>query len=127
MKQAKEQRKNKGGRPVKAIKRNQVLCLKCAHYERARISANAKKAQMTVSEFLREMALNGQVVIRQKVLSKDALELKGSINNASAILNQLARKRNRGIDELNAAERAELKIRSRELKELAIELTNYLR
>lgn len=92
MKQINEQTKNKGGRPAKPIKRNQVITLKCASYEQARINANAKKARMTVSEFLREMGLNGQVVTTQKVLPKEILELTGTLNHMAANLNQIAKK-----------------------------------
>lgn len=126
MKQINEQTKNKGGRPAKLIKRNQVLTLKCASYEQARINANAKKAGMTVSEFLREMGLNGQVVTTQKVLPKEVLELKGMLNHLAANLNQIAKKRNSVTEELNAAERASLEILSREVKSIVQLIKEYL-
>ncbi|MBN8876924.1 MAG: hypothetical protein J0I32_05210 [Sphingobacteriales bacterium] len=126
MKQLNGQIKNKGGRPAKPIKRNNVLTLKCASYEQARISANAKKASMTVSEFLREMGLNGQVVTTQKVLPVAILELTGTLNHMAANLNQIAKKRNSVVEELNAAERANLEILSREVKSIAQLIKCYL-
>jgi hypothetical protein len=126
MKQMNEQAKNKGGRPAKSIKRNQVLTLKCASYEQARISANAKKAGLSVSEFLREMGLNGQVVTTEKVLPGEVLELTGTLNHMAANLNQIAKKRNSVVEELNAAERAGLEILSREVKEIARCIKSYL-
>lgn len=126
MKQMNEQTKNKGGRPAKSIKRNQVVTLKCASYEQARISANAKKAGLSVSEFLREMGLNGQVVTTQKVLPREILVLTGTLNHMAANLNQIAKKRNSVVEELNATERAGLEILSREVKEIARLIKSYL-
>lgn len=126
MKQMNKPAKNKGGRPAKAIKRNQVLTLKCAHYEQARISANAKKAQLTVSEFLREMGLKGQVVTTQKLLPREVLQLTGTLNHMAANLNQIAKKRNSVVDELNAADRAGLEILSRELKQIVVQIKTWL-
>lgn len=126
MKQLNGQTKNKGGRPAKPIKRNRVVTLKCASYEQTRINANAKKARMTVSEFLREMGLNGQVVTTEKVLPREILELTGTLNHMAANLNQIAKKRNSVTDELNAAERASLEILSRDLKGIAQLIKGYL-
>lgn len=127
MKQTSEQGKNEGGRPTKAIKRNQVLSLKCTHLERVKISANAKKARLTVSEFLRELGLNGQVVTTQKVLPAEILAFTGTINHMAANLNQAAKKRNSVVDELTAAERASLEVLSREVKQIVQLIKMYLR
>ena len=126
MTQTNGQVKNKGGRPAKSIKRNQVVTLKCASYEQTRICANAKKAGLSVSEFLREMGLNGQVVTTEKALPAEVLALTGTLNHMAANLNQIAKKRNSVVDELNAAERAGLEILSREVKEIARLIKTYL-
>jgi len=118
MEQMSEQKKNKGGRPPKSIKRNRVVALKCASYEQTKISARAKKTGLTVSEYLRELGLNGHIVITEKVLPKEVLSFIGTLNHMAANLNQIAKKRNSVVDELNAAERANLEILSRELKQL---------
>ena len=121
-----EPKKNKGGRPPKSVKRNRVLALKCASFEKVRISARAKKTGLTVSEYLRGLGLNGQIVITEKVLPKEVLLLLGTLNHMAANLNQIAKKRNSVVDELNAAERASLEILSRELKQLVVIIKTHL-
>lgn len=117
--------RNKGGRPKKAVKKDQILAVKCSLFERRAIEARAKSTNLTVSEYLREMALTGKIDIRQKTFPKQVLALSGTFNHIAANLNQIAKKRNSG-EELNALERAEIKIRSGELKALAVEVKSYL-
>jgi len=118
--------KKKGGRPPKAIRRNKVVTLKCASYEQARISANAKNASMSVSEFLRTMGLNGKVIVHKKVLPPEVLSFTAMLNHLAANLNQIAKKRNSVWDELNAVERVSLEFLSRDLKQIAQSIKNYL-
>ena len=117
--------RNKGGRPKKAVKKDQILAVKCSLFERRAIEARAKSTNLTVSEYLREMALTGKIDIRQKTFPKQVLALSGTFNHIAANLNQIAKKRNSG-EELNALERAELKVQSGELKALAVEIKSYL-
>ena len=126
MKEMNEQIKNKGGRPAKALKKNKVITLKCSGYEQVKITVNAKKTGLSVSEYLRELGLHGQVVITEKALPREVLSLMGTLNHMAANLNQVAKKRNSVIDELNAAERASLEILSRELKATVILIKTYL-
>ena len=126
MAQTNESKKNKGGRPPKSVKRNRVVALKCASYEQTMISARAKKTGLTVSEYLRELGLNGQIVITEKVLPREVLSLAGILNHMAANLNQIAKKRNSVVDELNAADRASLEFLSRELKQLVLSIKMYL-
>ena len=90
------------------------------------ISARAKKTGLTVSEYLRELGLNGQIVITEKVLPREVLLLAGTLNHMAANLNQIAKKRNSVVDELNAADRASLDFLSRELKQLVLSIKMYL-
>ena len=117
--------RNKGGRPKKAVKKDQILAVKCSLFERRAIEARAKSTNLTVSEYLREMALTGKIDIRRKTFPKEVLALGGTFNHIAANLNQIAKKRNSG-EELNALERAELKVQSGELKALAVEVKSYL-
>jgi len=126
MEQTNQSKKNKGGRPTKSVKRNRVVALKCASYEQTMIIARAKKTGLTVSEYLRVLALNGQIVITEKVLPREVLSMAGTLNHIAANLNQIAKKRNSVVDELNAADRASLEFLSRELKQLVLSIKMYL-
>ena len=126
MEEIKTNIKNKGGRPKKVIKKNQVLSVKCSILDRKVIAAKAKTANCTVSEYLLLMGLTGKVDMQKKVLPKEILELTGTINHLAANLNQVAKKRN-GIEELSLFERAELKLQSEDLKRVAEKIKNYLK
>lgn len=117
--------RNKGGRPKKAIKKDQILAVKCSLFERRAIEARAKSTRLTISEYLREMALTGKIDSREKALPKEVLAMTGTINHMAANLNQIAKKRNSG-EELNALERASLKVQSEELKGIAAQIKTYL-
>lgn len=126
MKQEQKQAKNKGGRPQKAIKRNVVLTLKCTRYEQVKITANAKKAGLSLSEFLRSMGLDGQIVVKEKALPKEVLMFTGTLNHMAANLNQLAKRRNGVTDVLTPIDRAGLDLLSKDLKEIAVSIKMYL-
>lgn len=117
--------KNKGGRPKKAIKRDQLMAIKCTLYERKVIEARAKSANLSVSEYLREIGLTGKIDRRDKALPKEVLGVTAMLNHMAANLNQIAKKRN-GIDELSPLERAELKVQSGQVKEVAAQIKSYL-
>ena len=117
--------KNKGGRPKKAVKRDQLVAIKCTLYERKVIEARAKSANLSVSEYLREIGLTGKIDRRNKALPKEVLSFTAMLNHMAANLNQIAKKRN-GIDELSPLERAELKVQSGQVKEVAAQIKSYL-
>jgi hypothetical protein len=117
---------NKGGRPAKAVKKSRTLTFKCSAYERMIIQAKAKKAKRTTSEYLREIALTGKVETREKLFPREVLDLTGTLNHMAASLNQIAKKRNIGTDELTAMDRLALKWQSDELKELAVTIKTFI-
>ncbi len=121
-----DNRKHKGGRPKKNIKRSEQLAVMCTLVERTVIERKAKNADVSISEFLRTLALKGQVDRQQKVLPKEVLQFTGTLNHIAANLNQIAKKRN-SFDELNALERAELQHLSGQFKQLAKDIKNYLK
>jgi hypothetical protein len=50
MEQQNAQTKNKGGRPKKAVKKDQLLAVKCSLYERKIIEERAKSVNLSISE-----------------------------------------------------------------------------
>jgi len=119
-------RKYRGGRPKKEVRQDQQLALMCSLSERKIIEAKASLAGMTISAFLRSLALNGQVVNNKKLLPMEVLQLTGNINHLAANLNQIAKKRN-GLEELDERERMILQDQSTELKEIAKQIKDYLK
>jgi hypothetical protein len=125
MEKQKTTARNKGGRPKKAVKKDQLLAVKCSLVERKVIVARAKSAGLSVSEYLREIAMTGKIERHDKALPKEVLVHLGTINHVASNINQIAKKRN-GFDELNAMDRAELKVLAGELKALAPQIKSYL-
>ena len=117
MEQKNTHKNSKGGRPSKAIKRNNPLTVKCTAIERAIIVSKAKKVNQPVSEYLRTLGLSCNPVMIVKAIPKEVLALCGALNHVGALLNQVAKKRNSN-DELNAFERADLKLLEGKIKEI---------
>lgn len=117
---------NKGGRPKKENKRSQQLAVMCTVAERKIIEDKAKLVNNSISQFLRELALQGQVDRKIKVLPKEVLLFTATLNHLAANMNQVAKKRNQN-DELNAIERAGLMVLSTDIKNLATEIKNFLK
>jgi hypothetical protein len=118
--------KNKGGRPAKSIKRNQLLGVKCSTLEKKTIQIKAKYSSLTVSEFLRNLGLSCKVDRPKIIIPKEILQFTGTLNHLAANLNQIAKKRNQ-FDELNALERAQLQQLSNMVKQLALDIKNHLK
>lgn len=85
---------NKGGRPKKAVKRNYALTVKCSAIEKSVIERKAKDSGNTVAEYLRQMGLSGKIDRQLKVIPKEILEYKATLNHMAANLNQAAKKAN---------------------------------
>ena len=126
MESVEKTKRHAGGRPKKPVRKDQQLAVMCNRVERKIIEAKAKNAGLSISEFLRTLALKGQVDRRIKTLPKEILLFTATLNHLAANLNQIAKKRNREID-LDPMERAELNILSGEVKALAASIKNYLR
>lgn len=125
MEEQNDSKKNKGGRPKKVVKRDQLLAIKCTLYERRIIEAKAKRSNLSVSEYLREIGTTTKIDFRNKALPKEVLSLTGMLNHMAANLNQIAKKRNSNND-LSPLERAELKVRSGQVKDLAVQIKNFM-
>ncbi|RKR83500.1 mobilization protein MobC [Mucilaginibacter gracilis] len=118
-------RVNKGGRPSVPHKRRSNVSVMCTLIEKKVIEANAKRAGMNASVFLRNLGLNTRIEVRVKTLPKPVLEMRGTLNHIAANLNQIARRRNRG-DDLNAMERALLDQEVRSLRSLIKNINAYV-
>lgn len=110
--------RKKGGRPPKAVKKNQLLGVKCSLIERRAIEAKARSVNLSVSEYLRQMGLTGKIDRAERALPKEVLLLTGTLNHLAANMNQVAKKRN-SFEELNALERAALQHEAAVIKQLA--------
>ncbi len=115
----------KGGRPKKAVTKNQQLAVMCTLSERKLIEEKADAANMSKSEYLRTTGISGKIDIKIKALPKEVLFFKATLNHLAANMNQIAHKRNCN-DELNAIERAELNFLSQEVKQLVNDIKSYL-
>ena len=113
------------GRPQKAVRKDQFLAFKCSLLERKMIETKAKNVQLSVSEYVREMALNGKINVGNRTLPKEILRFTATLNHLAANLNQVAKKRNR-YDVLSFMERATLKVQSEEIKVLAKQIKQVL-
>ncbi|MES2330725.1 MAG: mobilization protein [Bacteroidota bacterium] len=118
-------KRNKGGRPKKEIKKDQLLGVKCSIVERKVIENKAKQVGVSVSEYLRKLGLSGKIDMKLKIVSKEILLFTATLNHLAANLNQIAKKRNSN-DQLNAIERAQLEQLSRVNKQLAQDIKNRL-
>jgi len=81
-------------RPKKIIaeKNNQVLPpIRCSESERLNIRLNAEKLDMSVSEYVRSMALNGKITIQQ---SRHDFELVDQLRRIGVNINQQTKKLN---------------------------------
>lgn len=118
--------RKRGGRPKKAVCRDQQLAVMCTLIERSIVEHKAKGAGISISEFLRGIGLSGQVDSKIKVFPKEVLLFTATLNHLAANMNQVAKKRN-SFDELNAIERAELNHLSEQIKRLVKEIKMYLK
>jgi hypothetical protein len=114
-------KKNKGGRPKVAVKRDEALTVMCNLEEKKNIMENAKISNVPVSVFLRELGLKGRVKTKIKTLPREVLQITGTLNHLAANINQIARKRNKG-ESLNAIDRALLNKEVRELQTVVKEI-----
>lgn len=81
---------SKGGRPNLKIKKDQKLSSWVDLVDRKIIEKKAMLCQLSVSEYLREQALEGKINVRNKALPKEVLQLTGTLNHNAANINQIA-------------------------------------
>ena len=118
-------KKNKGGRPPKADKRSQQLAVMCTAGERKQIEEKAKMANVSISEFLRTLALQGQIGRKIRQVPREILLFTATLNHLAANMNQVARQTNQNIA-LGPAQRVELIVLTGAIKKLAADIKNVL-
>lgn len=118
-------KKNKGGRPKKAIKKAVSITVKCTLFDKQAIGVRARMLGLTPSEYLLQLGINGQIDMRQRKFPKEVLELKALLNHLAANVNQIAKKRNSN-EVLGAVERANLLSLESQVKEVVSLIKNYL-
>ena len=122
----KNRKRNKGGRPCKEIKRNKLLGVKCTSIEKTTIKAKAKYSGLTVSEYLRQLGMNGKIDMQKIMFPKEILQFTSTLNHLAANMNQAAKKRNYN-EELNALERANLNQVCGMVKQLVLDIKDRLK
>ncbi len=118
MTEIKNTKRNKGGRPKKAIKQKHFSGIKCTLIEKTYLKRKAKMAGLSLSEFIREAALKGQAVSQVKLIPKEILQFTATLNHMAANINQLAKKSNQNYF-LGEVEKAALRTLPEEVKQLA--------
>jgi hypothetical protein len=126
MAQIQEHTKNKGGRPKKRVKQDQLLSVKCSRLERVAIETKAKWANLSVSAYLRRMGLTGKIDRHEKGLPREVLQLTGTLNHIAANVNQIAKKMNCKGD-LDIVDRATLNVLWEMFQTLAGEIKNHFK
>lgn len=126
MLQTKNTKRNKGGRPKKAVKQNYFIGIKCTLIEKTYLKRKAKMAGLSLSEFIREAALKGQTVSQVKLIPKEILQFTATLNHMAANINQLAKKSNQNYF-LDEAEKAALRMLPEEVKQLATSIKNCMK
>jgi hypothetical protein len=123
--EAKGKIRNKGGRPKKAIRRDEQLAVMCTLVERKMIEYKAKISNVSVSEYLRTVGVKGQVDRKIRALPKEVLQVMGMLNHMAANLNQVAKKRNKE-ESFNDIERNDFFTLFKDIRELVKQIRNYL-
>ena len=126
MEQEIKQTNSRGGRPKKVLKRNIALTVKCNTAEQTLITSKAREAQLTVSEYLRTFGLNGKIDTQNKALPQEVLLFTSKLNHLAANINQIAKQCNT-YNQLTLVEKIDLQALSIKIKQLAIDIKNFLK
>lgn len=97
----------------------------CTLSERKQIEEKAVGANLSISEFLRVLALHGKVDNRIKVLPKEVLLFTATLNHLAANINQIAKQANQ-FGFLNPMEKEEFILLADEIKKLATNIKLYM-
>lgn len=116
---------NKGGRPRVTVKKDRIISVKCNSWEKKAIQTKAKKSELTASEFLRKLALDKEIDLKEKALPKEILELFAGFRHTGSNINQISRRLNMG-EEMTPYLREQLLYHLGELEKLEEQLKAFL-
>lgn len=85
-----------GGRPKSLLPADRKVGIRLTHIQFKLIEAYAIKSEMTISEYMRTMALKGKVELFKRSFPKEAINLISTFNHIAANINNLAHRNNRG-------------------------------
>lgn len=94
MEQHEPVKKGKGGRRKKAVKKDQVLHVKCSLLDKTTIHGRAKNVGVSISQYMREIALTGKIDRKDKTFPKEVLQLIALLHNIASNINQAVKKLN---------------------------------
>ncbi|WP_337939557.1 plasmid mobilization protein [Alistipes finegoldii] len=102
-----EKSKNKGGRPPKTSddRRSKTVRFRVTPRQMLRLQNRARRSRLTLSEYARNMALDGEVVIP---ISPEELALIAELTREKNNLNQLAKAQNAAGAKTREAELARI-------------------
>lgn len=83
-----KQKKIKGGRPEKQVKRQQMVCVRFTKTERFIVAQKAEKAKLTLSNYIRESALHASVKAK---LSEEERHFFRQFTGLANNINQMAK------------------------------------
>jgi hypothetical protein len=86
--------RNKGGRPKVAVKKDQMIPVKCSSIEKIILKGKARAVGLTTSEFLRKLGLDGKIDRQETSYPKEILQYIKLLNNAASNINQISKKLN---------------------------------
>jgi hypothetical protein len=107
----------------KSNKKSDKIELRCTLTEKRFIQIRARKAELTTSEYVRKIVLEGSGM-KSTTLPPEVLAFNGQLNHLVAQLQPFARKRLDG-DELNAIERARLQEQIKAFQQLILQIQRF--
>ena len=83
---------NKGGRPKVQVQRNYKVTIHCTLLEKSIIEGKARSSNQKTSEYSRNMAIQGKLII--KTYPKEILSITSNLSHIAANIHNISRKLN---------------------------------
>lgn len=115
----------KSGRPKKDMNLEKPVSVRYTYLQKIILESRASECEMDLSEYIRNISLNGKVEVFKKNIPKEVLGLVGSLYHIQANVNQLSKRNNRG-DFLTEADNNNLREWLKNLSVIVRRIENYL-